>query len=58
MEERRSTITKEQGRILARSIYKDISTYIQLHNAEFKEFMLEEEENEHKKEHTKNHGAC
>lgn len=44
MESRHETITKKQSRILARSIYKDISAYIQLHKVEFEKFQKEEKE--------------
>lgn len=44
MERKDCFISREQGRVFARSIYKDIFAYIQLHKVEFEKYQKEEEE--------------
>lgn len=56
MEREDYCISREQCRIFARSIYKDISAYIQQHKAEFEKYVREEKENENPKEE-KGHGS-
>ena len=49
-------ISREQCRILAHSVYKDVSAYIQQHKAEFEKYVREEAKNENPKEEN-DHGS-
>ena len=46
--EKEIKINKEDARIFARAIYRDISTYIQSHPDEYNNFIKEDFENENK----------
>lgn len=46
MEQSDTVISQKQARIFARAIYKNVAAYIQTHQKEYEQFLLEEEGND------------
>lgn len=46
MEQIKIVISEEQARVFARAVYRNVSAYIQAHQEEYKEYLLQLEEKE------------
>lgn len=55
MEQSDTVISQKQARIFARAIYKNVAAYIQTHQEEYEQFLLEQEGDDTHEENQSSH---